>query len=89
MRERWMVDRVRDRLIETTARMQRLRDELRFGMLRPDQADKACAVILAQLENARALAEEASASLRATGPTGSTQAQPASRTEHRRERRAN
>jgi hypothetical protein len=67
MRERWMVDRARDRLIESAVRMQRLRDELRCGMLRPDQADEACSVVLAQLENARGLLEEASASLRAIG----------------------
>jgi hypothetical protein len=89
MRERWMVDRVRDRLIATTARMQRLRDGLRFGMLRPDQADEACLVILAQLENAQALVEEASASLRATAATGSTSAQPTAYPEHGKESVAN
>ena len=85
MRERWMVDRARDRLVEATARMQRLRDELRFGMLRPNQADEACATIVAQLENARALVEEASASLRALGATGSTAAQSTPCPEHGRE----
>lgn len=59
-----MVDRARDRLVLTATMMQRLHDKLRFGLLRPEQADEAAALILAQIGEALALVEEASSSLR-------------------------
>ena len=64
MRERRMVDRARDRLVVTAALLQRLHDDLRFGLLRPAQAEAATALILAQLEQAVTLVDDASRSLR-------------------------
>ncbi len=64
MPERWMVDRARDRLIVTRARMLKLHDRLRFGLLPRDQAEVTSAVILAQMELAIAAVEAASRSLR-------------------------
>jgi hypothetical protein len=64
MRERWMVDRARNRLIVTTAMMQRLHDKLQFGLLHPAQVEAASALILAQLEQAVTLVDDASQSLR-------------------------
>ena len=64
MRERRMVDRARDRLVVTAALLQRLHDDLRFGLLRPAQAEAATALILAQLKQAVTLVDDASRSLR-------------------------
>jgi hypothetical protein len=64
-RERWMVDRARDRLVVTAAMMQHLHDVLRYGLLPREQAEAKGALILAQLEEALRLVHEASASLRA------------------------
>ncbi|HZS00433.1 MAG TPA: hypothetical protein VFE37_17090 [Chloroflexota bacterium] len=64
MRELWLVDRARDRLIVTAAMMEQLHDKLRFGLAQPDQAETASAVILAQVQHAIALVEEASQGLR-------------------------
>ncbi len=64
MRERWMLDRARDRLIVTRAMMQQLHDKVRFGLLQPEQAEVASALILAQIEQAISLVEDASRSLR-------------------------
>ncbi len=71
MRDRWLVDRARDRLIVTQALMLKLHDKLRFGRAPREPAELASAVILAQIEQAIAAVEEASRSLRA-GPPGET-----------------
>ncbi len=68
MRERWKMDRARDRLVVTAAMLERLQDRMHLGMLRPDQADEVCALIATQIDKALDLIEEASAGLRASPP---------------------
>ncbi len=64
MPERWMLDQARDRLIVTQAMLLKLQDKLRFGRLSPEQAEVPTAVILAQIEQALELIEEARHGLR-------------------------
>jgi hypothetical protein len=70
MDERWMVDDARDELILTATLMQRLHDKLRFGLLRPEQADAATGAMLGQLKQALALVDAASAQLHSLRKTG-------------------
>ena len=73
-RERWMVDRARDRLVVTGAMMQHLHDVLRYGLLPREQAEAKSALMLAQIEEALRLLDEASASLRAADQRSSAPA---------------
>ncbi len=70
MRERWLVDRAHDRLVVTAAMMQRLHDQLRFGLMASDRADVAAALVRAQIDQAIRLLEEASSGLRAGRESG-------------------
>ncbi len=77
MRERWMIDRARDRLVVTAAMMQHLHDLAACGPLPRDRAEAATARMFVQIEDALRLVEEASSSLRAARqPPPAAQAEP-------------
>ncbi|HZR98428.1 MAG TPA: hypothetical protein VFE37_06970 [Chloroflexota bacterium] len=79
MRERWMVDRARNRLIVAAAMLQTLQDRLRCGMLPPGQAGELCEPISRQIASALASVDEASASLRQPSPAQVVPMTPPSR----------
>ena len=78
MRERWMVDRARDRLAVTAAMVQSLHDTLAYGVLPRDRAEAVTVLMLTQIEETSRLLEEASKSLRAKRqPQPAEEAEPA------------